>query len=246
MANVSFHFKDRLVLISGGAKGIGLSTAKAFKRAGAKVLVADILRPEDDAFFEFYSCDVSSLEQIHTLFESIKKDHGVLDFSCHFAGISGQMTPLEQMSLDQWQSVIDINLRGACFMMQGAANLMSKDRGGSIVNISSVMGLVGMEYLAPYVASKHGVIGLTKSYALELADKNIRVNALCPGPVRTQMLDPLISSGEEGEKNLISKVPLGRIAHPEEIAEGALFLCSSAASYMTGHALVIDGGMTSR
>jgi NAD(P)-dependent dehydrogenase (short-subunit alcohol dehydrogenase family) len=246
-------FESKVVLITGAGSGIGRSTAQAFAREGAKVVVSDMdeksgistieaIRAEKGEAY-FIQCDVSSETQVKDLIIKTVKKYGRLDCAYNNAGIEGTPSSTIECSLDNWDRTININLKGVWMCMKYEIPEMLRQGRGSIVNCSSIAGLVGFETIPAYVASKHGVIGLTETAALEFAKKNIRVNAVCPGAIHTPMLDRFTHGDED---SMAQQDPMGRVGLPEEVAESVLWLCSDKASYITGQSIAIDGGWIAR
>ena len=194
----------------------------------------------------FYPADVSNPEDIEALVNKIVETYGRLDCAFNNAGIEGDFAALSKCTIENWQRIISINLNGVFYCMKYEIAQMLRQGGGSIVNTSSVAGLVGAARAGAYSAAKHGVVGLTKTAALEYARKNIRVNAVCPGFVRTPMADRLIDRGTLGEKSMIASEPINRMGRPEEIAEAVVWLCSDAASFVTGVSMPVDGGLVAQ
>ena len=246
-------FENKVALITGAASGIGFAIAKSFCKEGASVVINDI----NDAAGEkaartlkelgcnaiYIRADVSKNTDVKHMFEFIAERFGKLDILVNNAGIS-LIKPLTELDESEWDKVINVNLKSVFLCSKHAIPLMRN--GGVIINISSVLGLVGSRGESAYCASKGGVIALTKALALELADKGIRVVAVCPGSVKTEMLKKVIESkGKDTVLEFIkSNIPLKRPAEPEEIANVVLFLASDAASYVTGSVIVVDGGWT--
>lgn len=251
--------KGKVVVITGGTSGIGRAAAKAFALQGAIVIIAarreqlanQLVNELRSAGAEatFISTDVADPVAIANLFSTIVDRHGRLDCAFNNAGIPGEaLKNTADQSLETWSSVMDTNLRGVWLCMKHQIPLMQLGGGGAIVNNASYLGLVGGGYgVGPYVAAKHGVVGLTRAAALEYARQGIRVNAICPGYTRTEMMEPALSANAEGFMTYVDqKVPLGRVAQPEEIASLVVWLCSEAASYVTGQAIAADGGITTQ
>lgn len=242
-------FEEKVVIVTGGGSGIGRATAIAFAQEGASVVVSDIVEKDGMETVEkikklngegyFIKCDVSSEEEVRRLVDRTLEKYGRLDCAYNNAGIEGAPCTTTECLTENWDRTIDINLKGVWLCMKYEIPAMLRKGKGSIVNCSSVAGLVGFETIPAYVASKHGVIGLTETAALEFAKKNIRVNAVCPGPIHTPMLERF-TGGDETE--LAEQDPMGRVGRPEEIADSVLWLCSDRASYVTGQAIAIDGG----
>jgi NAD(P)-dependent dehydrogenase (short-subunit alcohol dehydrogenase family) len=249
-----YNFKDKSVLVTGGSFGIGKSTAIAFAKAGAKVMIADwmdgtevinIIR-RDGGTVEFQRCDVSDLSQVKGLFSVIQKKFGGLDFAFNNAGIEGLMGTTAECTDENWDKTIGVNLKGIWYCMREEIPLMLKAGKGAIVNCASIAGLVGYPGLPAYVASKHGVVGLTKTASLDCSRQNIRVNAVCPGAIKTPMIDRLTGNKKEVEQQYAEMEPMGRLGDPDEVANAVLWLCSDESSFVTGHAMAIDGGWTAR
>ena len=246
------NLEDKVALITGGASGIGRSIALAFAEAGAKIVIGDIMVEEGeetvslirqsggDAVFVY--ADISGAKAVETLINNTVDHYGRLDCACNNAGIEGETIPIVECSEENWDRTLNINLKGVWLCLKYEIAQMLKQGSGSIVNISSTMGLVAFESIAPYVASKHGVIGLTKTAALEYAKSGIRVNAVCPGNTHTPIIDRIMEVNPEIIENLIDSTPVGRLAKPEEIANAVIWLCSDASSFVTGHSMVVDGG----
>jgi NAD(P)-dependent dehydrogenase (short-subunit alcohol dehydrogenase family) len=252
MESESREFLDKVVLITGASSGIGKATALEFARHGANVVIADV---QSSAGIQttheieklggksiFVQCDVSQDEQVKGMVEKTIDAFGRLDYAFNNAGIEGDQACTADVSIENWTRVIDINLRGVWLCMKYEIKQMLKQDGGSIVNCSSIAGLIGFPGIPAYVASKHGVIGLTKTAALEYAKNNIRVNAVCPGVIATPMIDRFVHGEAQMLNQLVGGEPVGRLGQPEEIAAGVLWLCSSKSSFVTGHPLVLDGG----
>ena len=190
----------------------------------------------------FIKCDVSNEKDVKNLVEKTIQEFGNLHFAINNAGIEGKQAPCQEIESDEWNKVIDINLKGVWLGMKYQIPEILKAKGGAIVNVASIAGHVGFPMLSPYVASKHGVIGLSKSAALENATSNLRINTLCPGVIKTPMIDRAIGDNKEAENAYKQVIPMKRFGTPEEIANTILFLCSDAASYITGQTLTPDGG----
>ena len=246
-------FQDKVVLVTGGAYGIGRAAAIGFAEKGAKVVIADIdasrgeetLRRITDAGGEaiFVKTDVSAEEDVQALVGRAVEAYGRLDCAFNNAGIHKQFVSTIDFTIGDWEEMINVNLKSVWLCMKYEIRQMLRQGKGAIVNTSSAAGLVGAPSNPAYPASKHGVVGITKSTALEFARKGIRVNCVCPGPTRTGMNEELTASNPEMVKAMDQRVPMGRIGEPEEVAAAAIFLCSDEASYITGHALPVDGGI---
>ncbi|MDD2912535.1 MAG: SDR family oxidoreductase [Candidatus Bipolaricaulis anaerobius] len=245
-------FSGKVALVTGAAAGIGRATALAFAREGAKVVLADVLVKEGEEAAQairkaggeaiFIKTDVSKPAEVERAVNQAIENFGRLDVAFNNAGIEGRRAPTADCAEETWDRVISINLKGVWLCLRQEIPAMVNQGGGAIVNNASIAGLVGFPGLPAYTASKFGVIGLTKAAALEYAKDGIRVNAVCPGVIHTAMVDRLIQENPEMEAGLAAGTPLGRMGEPEEIAEVVTWLCSDAASFVTGHALAADGG----
>lgn len=250
--DIHYDFTGKVALVTGAASGIGRATALAFARGGASVLVADT--NEDGGLGTakmiadlgrkavFQKCDVSRSSEVKTMVDKCIEAFGRLDFAFNNAGIEGQQSFTDDCSEENWDLVININLKGVWLCMKYQIPAMLKSGGGAIVNCSSIAGVTGFPGIPAYVASKHGVVGLTKTTALEFAKRNVRVNAVCPGVIQTPMIDRFIHGEVQIQKQLVDGEPVGRIGQPEEVAAASVWLCSPQSSFVTGHALVVDGG----
>lgn len=245
-------FKDKVIIITGSTFGIGKTTALAFAKRGAKVVLSDYKADEDtektirDNGGEaiFVSCDVSNEGDVKNLVTKTIAHYGRLDFAFNNAGIEGTPAPATECTNENWDKTININLTGVWYCMKYQIPEMLKTGGGSIVNNASIAGLVGFGSMPAYVASKHGVVGLTKNVALDYAKQGIRVNAVCPGVIHTPMIDRFTGGDQAAMDQLKAGKPMGRIGQPEEIAETVIFLCSDGASFITGQSIAVDGGWT--
>jgi NAD(P)-dependent dehydrogenase (short-subunit alcohol dehydrogenase family) len=249
-------FSGRVALITGAASGIGAATAKAFCAQGAAVVLADVLADQGEKLAaelrraggraQFVNCDMLEERAIAAAVEHAVKEFGALHIAFNNAGIEGEQGATADCSNENWRRVIDVNLRGVWWCMKHEIPAMLNAGGGAIVNCSSIAGVVGFPNIPAYVASKHGVIGLTKTAALECASRKIRVNAVCPGVIQTPMIDRFVQHDAEAKAALVAGEPMERVGQPEEIASAVLWLCSPGASFTTGHALVVDGGWVAR
>jgi NAD(P)-dependent dehydrogenase (short-subunit alcohol dehydrogenase family) len=246
----------KIALVTGGGSGIGRATALALAREGAKIMIADYVPEGGDRTVKmikekggdasFVHTDVSITKQVEMMVNKTVETYGRIDCAFNNAGIEDRVANTVEATEQNFDRVIAINLKGVWLCMKYEIPQMLKQGGGAIVNTASVAGLVGIEGLSAYNASKHGVIGLTKTAALEFAQKNIRVNCVCPGGINTPMAARMIDSGDMSERDLIAIEPVGRMGKPEEIGEGVVWLLSDAASFVTGHPLAIDGGWVAR
>ncbi len=248
-------FSEKVALVTGGTSGIGRATALAFGREGARVVIAGRREDRGRAVVEeikkdggeavYIRTDISVGEEIERLFRNIMEIYGRLDIGFNNAGTTTpNVPPAAKATLEDWDRVIDTNLRGTWLCMKFEIGQMLKQGGGVIVNTSSVLGFRGEYGLSLYCASKHGILGLTKTAALECARKNIRINAVCPGPVMTEMLEGTVPFVPNMLEAIKAKTPMRRIGKPEEIAGAVLWLCSDEAAFMTGREIALDGGQT--
>lgn len=246
-------FDGKVALVTGAGAGIGRATSLAFARDGSRVVVADINAAGGEETVQmirrsggeahFANTDVGEAAQVAALIEETITTYGRLDYACNNAGIEGVSQPTADYPEEIWRRVLTINLTGAWLCMKYEIPQMLRTGGGAIVNMSSVLGTVGFPNAAPYVAAKHGLIGLTKTAALEYATQGIRVNAVCPAFVATPMLERAgLLTDPEMHQMLVNLHPVKRLGTPEEVAEAVLWLCSDAASFATGQALLVDGG----
>ena len=244
---------NKVILVTGGSTGIGRATAKVLGAEGATVIIADVQDQEGSNTVrmvcdaggqaEYHHVDVGDYEQVRALVTQVAETHGSLDGAFNNAGIEGPTAKILDVPMEAWDRVIRVNLTGVFICMKCEIEQMIKqDGGGSIVSTSSAAGLIGIPGAASYNASKHGVIGLTKTVALEYAAKNIRVNAVCPGFIETPMLDRVTDASVKIRDQLIKAVPMRRVAQASEIGETAAWLLSDKSSYVTGVAMPVDGG----
>ena len=242
--------KGKVAIVTGGSSGIGKATVKDMVAEGAKVIIADINDEEGKELAEklnqkekrtvYCHVDVTSEEDTEKMVKMAEEEFGRLDILFCNAGI-GDMAVTEKLEKSVWQKVIDVNLTGVFLCIKAAIPVMKKTGSGSIVNCASILGHVGQAQSASYTASKGGVVNMTRSLAAEYAGQDIRVNAVCPGYIKTPILDDL---DEEMLENLIAKHPIGRLGEPEEVAKATTFLASDDASFITGENLLVDGGYT--
>lgn len=246
---------NKVALVTGASSGIGRATAIAFAREGAKVVLAsrneesslETLRMVEEVGGEgiFVRTDVSIARDVEKLVQKTLKAYGRLDAAFNNAGVSGPAGPLFELTEEDFQRVIDVNLKGVWLSMKYQLPVMLANGGGSIVNMSSVAGLVGAAGTAAYTASKHGVVGLTKVAALEYAKANVRVNVVCPSVIdNTVMIEHVKAAYPDVFNYLLGTHPVGRIGQPEEIANAVVWLCTAEASFVTGVAFPVDGGTT--
>ena len=244
---------EKVALVTGASSGIGHATALAFAQSGVSVVLADIsveagesvaaeISKETGVPTSFVKCDVSRSADVERMVRHAVERFERIDYAFNNAGTEGIQAATAECSEENWDRTVAIDLKGTWLCMKYEIPQMLKQGGGAIVNCSSIAGLVGFPNMPAYVASKHGVIGLTKTAALEYAKANIRVNAVCPGVIHTPMIDRFVGGHTEAMKALTAGEPIGRIGEPSEIAEAVLYLCSSRASFITGVAVPVDGG----
>lgn len=249
-------FEDKVALVTGAASGMGLATAKAFAEAGAAVALADVngdgARAAADALVAAghkalgIRCDVADLDEVEAMVKQTVSTFGRLDMAFNNAGVQSPVAETADADPKDYDFVMGVNLRGIWNCMKHELLQMRKQGSGAIVNNSSLGGLVGIAERGIYHASKHGVVGLTKSAGLEYAAKGIRINAVCPGIIETPMVMGMLETQPEAMAALMKEVPMGRLGRAEEIADAVLWLCSPASSFVIGHALPVDGGYTVR
>lgn len=255
MPSENGSFVGKVAFVTGAANGIGRAAALAFSREGASVVVADISEQGNRDIARIIEeaggralavrCDVTRADDVKTALDKVVEAFGRFDFAFNNAGVEQPIIPAADVTEEEWGRIIDIDLRGVFLCMKYEIPLMLKQGGGGvIVNTSSGAGVKGFAGQAAYCAAKHGVIGLTKAAALDYAKSNVRVNAVCPGIIETPMMDRFSGGTPEGRARVIAQEPVGRMGKPEEIGAAVVWLCSDSAAFVTGHALVVDGGQT--
>jgi len=253
--NNSFDFTGKVAFVTGGGSGIGRAAALAFARAKASLVVADITEQANQETARLIEqaggralavrCDVTKTEDVKVAVQKTGETFGRLDFAFNNAGVEPKKpAPTADYDEEEWNRIMDIDLRGVFLCMKHEIPLILKSGGGAIVNTSSGAGVIGIKGSPAYTAAKHGVIGLTRAAALDYAAQNIRMNAVCPGYIDTPMMGRFTGGTAEGRARVISEEPIGRMGRPEEIANAVVWLCSDAAGFVVGSAMVIDGGQT--
>lgn len=248
------QFENKVAIVTGGSFGIGKATAIMFAQRGAKVAVVDWKEDQDtlktiqNAGGEaiFIKCDVSKDSDVQAMVDQTVNTFGRLDYAFNNAGIEGASAPTHEVTEENFDKVIGVNVKGVWLCMKYEIPLMLRHGKGAIVNCSSIAGVIGFPGIPIYTASKHAVIGLTKTAALEYAQSGIRVNAVCPGAIQTAMIDRFLEKNNVTREAMVAGEPVGRFGEPKEIAEAAIWLCSDASSFTTGHALLVDGGWVAR
>jgi NAD(P)-dependent dehydrogenase (short-subunit alcohol dehydrogenase family) len=247
-------FSGKVALITGASSGIGKATAFLFAQNGVRTVLTDISEADGqkvaaeivktfDTPSVFIKCDVSKSAEVKKLIEQTVSHFGRLDYAFNNAGIEGITNTTSECTEENWDKTINTNLKGVWLCMKyEIEQILKQGHGGAIVNCSSIAGLVGFTGIPAYSASKHGVLGLTKTAALEYAKSGIRINAVCPGVIETPMIDRFTGGDPKAAAQMSASEPIGRMGHPEEIAEAVFWLCSERSSFVTGHSLVADGG----
>jgi NAD(P)-dependent dehydrogenase (short-subunit alcohol dehydrogenase family) len=249
------EFEGKVAFVTGAGSGIGRAAALAFARAGAAVVVADIGEEANQATARLVEaaggkalavrCNVARPDDVQAAVKRTTETFGRLDFAFNNAGVEPKtLVPTAEVEDDEWHRIMGVDLYGVFLCMKYEIPAMLASGGGAIVNTSSGAGVIGIKDNAVYTAAKHGVIGLTRSAALEYAAKNVRINAVCPGYIDTPMIERFSGTSAEARAKVIAQEPIGRMGTPEEIAATVVWMCSPAAGFMVGHALVVDGGQT--
>jgi NAD(P)-dependent dehydrogenase (short-subunit alcohol dehydrogenase family) len=245
-------WREEVAVVTGASSGIGRAAALAFAAEGARVVVSDICsKVGEDTVREiassrgdaiFVKADVSRSEDVAALIERTVQNYGQLDFAFNNAGIEGDMAVTAECTEENWDRTLAVNLKGVWLCMKHELGHMLARRRGAIVNCSSVAGLVGFQGQPAYVASEHGIVGVTRCAALEYAKYGIRVNAVCPGVIATPMVERIVKENPDVKDQLTAGEPVGRMGKPEEVAAAVVWLCSARASFVTGQAIAVDGG----
>lgn len=250
------RLNGKVALVTGAGSGIGRAAALALASEGARVVLADICGETCDTTARAIAeaggqalpvrCDVSVAADVEALVRDTLQTFGGLDCAFNNAGVEGAEASVDEYTEEDWDRTIATNLKGVWLCMKHEIPPMLERGGGAIVNGGSVASLIAFDGLAAYVTSKHGILGLTKTAALEYAERGIRVNAVCPGVVRTPMIDRFTGGSPEAEARFVAVEPMRRMGEPEEVARAVVWLCSDDASFVTGHGLVVDGGLVAR
>lgn len=249
---MNYGLEGKTALVTGAKTGIGYATAVMFAKSGVKTAFIDIEDTSEETKILRQNgyealpivCDVSSKDSAEKAVEKIISEYGELNIAFNNAGIQTPQKPMDKITLEEYEKTVQVDLGGVWNFMQAEIKAMLKQGGGSIINTSSQGGVTGFPGQAAYIACKHAVIGLTKTAAIDYAKNKIRVNAVCPGVILTPMAEALIKKNKDIEIEFLKEIPMGRLGTPDEIASAVLWLASSGSSFMTGHALIVDGGFT--
>lgn len=247
--------KEKIVIVTGAASGIGRETAKAYAKKGASVCISDVdnngLKETEEQILKkggnvlAITADISNENNVKKLVNTTVKKFGGLDIACNNAGVGGELNTTADYSVEEWDRVININLRGQWLCMKYQIPEILNRGGGAIINVTSILGKVGFANAPAYVAAKHGLVGLTKTAAIEYSSKGIRVNTIAPAFIDTPMLERAgLTTGMEMKEQIIKLHPIGRLGTSREVANAIVWLTSDEASFITGHTLLVDGGYT--
>jgi NAD(P)-dependent dehydrogenase (short-subunit alcohol dehydrogenase family) len=256
MTELTYDYSGRVAFITGAASGMGAETARWFAKAGASVVLADLNADPLNTLAEELKasgasavavpCDVADEDQVAMAVATADEQFGRLDFAFNAAGMQVPAVDLADEDIQYFDRINQVNLRGTWAAMKHELKIMRRQGSGAIVNCSSISGIIGNAKLAAYDGTKFGIIGLTKSAALDYAARGVRVNVICPGTIDTPMVSRMVDAGELSWEDLIGNLPMGRVGNPSEIASVVLWLCSSGSSFVTGVAIPVDGGFTSQ
>ncbi len=251
---MNLQLQNKVVIVTGAGSGLGQASAMAMAEQGGKVVVADIdqasgeqtavMIKQDGGEATFIKTDIAQSVQVQAMVDHAVQTYGRLDCAYNNAGVDNLHAPIGEFEVPEWDRVLAVNLRGTMLCMRYEIPVMLANGGGSIVNCSSVAGLIGTPVSPAYTTSKHAVIGLTRSAAVDYAKKNIRVNAICPGVINTPHCTAYLKERPDAAAQVKSQCTMGRMGEPHEIAAAVVWLCSDAASYVNGASLAIDGGWT--